>query len=56
MFTGFKQRIVSYLIVAFSLSYFAIMAGDQIAAPGLYYDEVLFVNAATGGLSNSFIS
>jgi hypothetical protein len=50
------NKIVPYLIVALSLLYFALMAGRQIAIPGLYYDEVLFVNAATGGVSDSFIA
>ena len=50
------NRVVPYLVVALSLLYFAIMAGRQIAIPGLYYDEVLFVNAATGGVSDSFIA
>src|SRR4051794_11167532 len=43
------------LIVSVSLAYFALMASFQISLPGLYYDEVLFVNAATGGISDSFI-
>ena len=44
------------MIIAFSLFYFAIMAGRNIAIPGLYYDEVLFVNAATGAVTDSFIA
>jgi dolichyl-phosphate-mannose-protein mannosyltransferase len=55
MSASFVNRIIPYLIVALSLLYFAITAGSQIAIPGLYYDEVLFVNAATGGVSDSFI-
>jgi hypothetical protein len=33
-------------------AYFAVMAGRWIASPGLQYDEVLFVNAATGEPTN----
>jgi Dolichyl-phosphate-mannose-protein mannosyltransferase len=33
-------------------AYFALMAGRWIASPGLQYDEVLFVNAATGEPTN----
>jgi hypothetical protein len=36
--------------------YFALLAGRHIAIPGLYCDEVLFVNAATRGTSHSFVS
>ena len=32
--------------------YFTVMAGRYIASPGLQYDEVLFVNAATGEPTN----
>jgi hypothetical protein len=32
--------------------YFAVMAGRWIASPGLQYDELLFVNAATGEPTN----
>ena len=31
------------------------MAATEISIPGLNYDEVLFVNAATGGVGDSFI-
>jgi hypothetical protein len=33
-------------------AYFVVMAGRWIASPGLQYDEVLFVNAATGEPTN----
>src|ERR1700754_1472757 len=32
-----------------------ILACRKIGSPGLYYDEMLFANAALGGRSNSFI-
>jgi 4-amino-4-deoxy-L-arabinose transferase-like glycosyltransferase len=43
------------LIVGLSLVCFAAAAGHHIALPGLDYDELLFVNAATGGASESFV-
>jgi len=43
------------LVLALSLLAFATAAGHAIALPGLDYDELLFVNAATGGESSSFI-
>ncbi len=43
------------LVLALSLLAFAAAAGHAIALPGLDYDELLFVNAATGGESPSFI-
>src|SRR5689334_8761588 len=48
-------RALPGLIVTLSLAYFALTAATRIALPGLYYDEVLFVNAATGGVSDSFV-
>jgi hypothetical protein len=50
------MKIIPLLIVVLSCSYFALLASRHIAIPGLYYDEVLFVNAATGGTSPSFVS
>jgi hypothetical protein len=47
---------LSLMVVMLSCSYFALMASRHIAIPGLYYDEVLFVNAATGGASDSFVA
>jgi 4-amino-4-deoxy-L-arabinose transferase-like glycosyltransferase len=38
------------------MMYFVIMASRHIALPGLYYDEVLFVNAATGGAHVGFVA
>jgi 4-amino-4-deoxy-L-arabinose transferase-like glycosyltransferase len=43
------------LVLALSLLVFAAAAGHSIALPGLDYDELLFVNAATGGENSSFI-
>ncbi|HKU63107.1 MAG TPA: glycosyltransferase family 39 protein [Gemmatimonadales bacterium] len=43
------------VILALSLLAFAATAGHAIARPGLDYDELLFVNAATGGENPSFI-
>ena len=43
------------LVLALSLLVFAAAAGHSIALPGLDYDELLFVNAATGGENPSFI-
>jgi hypothetical protein len=47
---------LSYTLVAVALAYFVAMASRQIALPGLYYDEVLFVNAATGGVYDGFVA
>jgi Dolichyl-phosphate-mannose-protein mannosyltransferase len=40
---------LAYVLVAVALAYFAFMASRQIALPGLYYDEVGYVNPAIGG-------
>jgi hypothetical protein len=40
------------LILFAAGAYFVVMAGRWIASPGLQYDEVLFVNAATGEPTN----
>jgi hypothetical protein len=44
------------MMVALALSavYFIMLSRD-VSRPGLYYDEVLFVNAAVGGLGNKFV-
>lgn len=39
---------LTYVLVAVALTYFAIMASRQIALPGLYNDEVVYVNPALG--------
>jgi len=40
------------LILLAAGAYFVVMAGRWIASPGLEYDELLFVNAATGEPTN----
>ena len=40
------------LILLLAGAYFAVMAGRWIASPGLEYDELIFVNAATGEPTN----
>jgi hypothetical protein len=50
------MQIIPLFIIILSLLYFALLASRHIAIPGLYYDEVLFINAATGGTSPSFVS
>lgn len=43
------------LSVILSLSIFVLIGAYNIDKPGLYYDEALFVNAATGGSSDLFV-
>lgn len=43
------------LVALLSILCFAVLAGRFISLPGLQYDEVLFVNAALGGVDDSFI-
>jgi len=43
---------VPRLILLVAGAYFAVMAGRWIATPGLEYDELMFVNAATGEPTN----
>jgi hypothetical protein len=50
------MTLISCVIIMLSLSYFTILSTRHISLPGLYYDEVLFVNAATGGRSSSFVA
>jgi hypothetical protein len=50
------MKTISLLILTLSFFSFALLGSKQIAIPGLYYDEVLFVNAATGGTSSSFVA
>jgi hypothetical protein len=45
-----------YLVVAASILWFAATAGHRIALPGLDYDELTFVNAASGGAGDMFVS
>ena len=46
---------IPILILIISIIYFVYTASYEIKYPGLYYDETLFLNAALGGLDNSFI-
>jgi hypothetical protein len=48
------QRFADGLAVA-AACLFVLLATYRIQLPGLYYDEVIFVNAAQGGSGNSFI-
>lgn len=43
------------VVVPLGLLLFICLAGNNVKSPGLYYDEVLFVNAALGGKINMFI-
>ena len=47
-----RVSIGAALLVA--LSAFLLIAGWNIATPGLYYDELLFVDAALGGPNGIF--
>jgi len=42
-------------VVPLALLLFIFLAGNNVQSPGLYYDELLFVNAALGGKINMFI-
>ncbi|GFE60318.1 glycosyltransferase family 39 protein [Geobacter sp. AOG2] len=50
-----KNRYVPLVALAVFLGVFFFMATAQLDMPGLYYDECIFVNAATGGTSGTFI-
>jgi hypothetical protein len=39
----------AYALVAVALAYFAVMACRKIELPGLYYDEMVYVDPAIGG-------
>ncbi|NER79345.1 MAG: hypothetical protein F6K42_07115 [Leptolyngbya sp. SIO1D8] len=43
------------LILTVGILFFMFSAAYLVDLPGLYYDEVLFVNAALGGINNDFI-
>src|SRR6187401_661575 len=52
---GTRTRLATWmprLILLAAGAYFVVMAGRWIASPGLEYDELLFVNAATGEPTN----
>ena len=46
------EGVLPGLLLAVAFGYFALAAGHAIDVPGLQYDEVLFVNAATGEPTN----
>jgi hypothetical protein len=48
------RRLPDWLAVA-AVSVFVFLAAYRIELPGLYYDEVAFVNAAVGAHDNTFI-
>ena len=48
-----KRTVLTILMVVLSLICFIAIASHNIKSPGLYYDEVDFVNAALGGTANS---
>lgn len=49
------SRFLMPSIVVFGLSIFAFVAAFDIRTPGLYYDEALFVNSASGGVTDLFV-
>jgi hypothetical protein len=52
---GTGCRLLSNIILGLALVYTAVAAGIPASVPGLYYDEVAFVNAALPGDGDSFI-
>jgi hypothetical protein len=54
------RRIATYdwpcLVVAVAILWLAATAGHRIALPGLDYDELTFVNVATGGAGDMFVA
>lgn len=60
MITSERQReaLKRHLSGSFAVAaacIFVFLASYRIQLPGLYYDEVAFVNAAEGGSDNTFI-
>ncbi len=51
-----KQQLSAFVLLLFILIAAIFLACLEIDRPGLYYDELLFVNAATGAKTNIFIS
>src|ERR1700747_733979 len=51
-FPGYRFASASAIAAA---CLFVLLATYRIRFPGLYYDEVIFVNAAQGGPGDSFI-
>lgn len=50
-----QGRGIRRFFLTVPLLIFIVIAGYDITSPGLYYDEVLFVNAALGGKINMFV-
>jgi hypothetical protein len=46
---------LSFLLTLFCLGIFVFISTFNIQTPGLYYDEALFVNAASGGVTDLFV-
>src|SRR5215469_10385272 len=51
-FQGYRFASASAIAAA---CLFVLLATYRIRFPGLYYDEVIFVNAAQGGPSDNFV-
>lgn len=49
------SRLLIPALVTFCLCLFIAIGSYDISAPGLYYDEALFVNAASGGVTDLFV-
>lgn len=48
-------RYLSFAFPLFCISIFIFISTYNLQIPGLYYDEALFVNAATGGATDLFV-
>ena len=49
------SRYLSFVFALFCLSIFVCIGTFNVQTPGLYYDEALFVNAASGGVTDLFV-
>ena len=57
--SGSSGKVAAFLMFAAVLStlvVFLYLATRNLHFPGLYYDEVIFVNAALGGINNDFVA
>jgi hypothetical protein len=50
-----KNRYVPFVVLTVLIGCFIFLGTVKLDMPGLYYDECIFVNAATGGTSGTFI-
>lgn len=48
-------RVYSTPLFILCIGMFVLIGAYNIDTPGLYYDEALFVNAATGGATDLFV-